>query len=133
MLLSILLHTRSLRFGIPAFVLVGVSPHFFSSWLVWRLLSCLFPRRVYERVDEMAYNSYQSLVTFFFETYNGTKVSTHECHKIPDQELHFPGCITCTTHAGGTPVAHQVYTNVKGCRTPEVQRSREPCIETCIL
>jgi len=74
MLLSILVHTRSLRFGIPAFVLVGVSPHFFSGWLVWRLLSCMFPRRVYERVDEIFYNSYQSLVTFFFETYNGTKL-----------------------------------------------------------
>ena len=75
MLLSLLVHAKSLRFGIPAFILVGVSPHFFTGWLVWRLISSVFPRPVYERVDEMAYNSYQSLVTFFFETYNGTKVS----------------------------------------------------------
>ena len=76
MLLSILVHTKSLRFGIPAFVLVGVSPHFFTGWLVWRLFSCVLPRRAYECVDEKAYDSYQSLVTFFFETYNGTKVCT---------------------------------------------------------
>ena len=35
-----------------------------------------------------------------------------------------PGCIPCKTHAGGTPVAPQVYVNVGGWRTPEVQRSK---------
>eukprot|EP00112_Aurelia_sp_Birch-Aquarium-sp1_P009284 Seg205.15 transcript_id=Seg205.15/GoldUCD/mRNA.D3Y31 product="1-acyl-sn-glycerol-3-phosphate acyltransferase epsilon" protein_id=Seg205.15/GoldUCD/D3Y31 len=73
-MLSILVHTQSLRFAFPAFVLVGVSPHFFVSWLAWRILSGVFPRRVYEKVDEYAYDSYQSLVTYFFETYSGTKI-----------------------------------------------------------
>ena len=75
MMLSILVHTRSLQFGIPAFILVGVSPHFFTGWFVWRVLSSVLPRRGYERVDEMAYDSYQSLVTYFFETFVGAKVS----------------------------------------------------------
>ena len=44
-----------------------------------------------------------------------------------------PGCIPCTTHAGGTPVVSQVYANVEGWRTLEVQRSKEPCVEICML
>ena len=31
-----------------------------------------------------------------------------------------PGCIPCKTHAGCTPVAPRVYTNVESWRTPEV-------------
>ena len=44
-----------------------------------------------------------------------------------------PGCIQCKPHAGGTPVASQVYAKVEGWRTPEVQRSKEPCAEICVL
>ena len=44
-----------------------------------------------------------------------------------------PGCILCKTHAGCTPVAPQVYANVRGWRTPEVQRSEEPCVEKWIF
>ena len=44
-----------------------------------------------------------------------------------------PGCIQCKTHAWGTPVAPQVYNKVESWRTPEVQRSKEPCVEICIL
>ena len=42
-------------------------------------------------------------------------------------------CIPCKPHAGGTPGASQVYAKVEGWRTPEVQTSKEPCVETCIL
>ena len=73
-MLSVLVHTRSLRFALPAFVLVGVSPHFVVSWLALRLASSVLPRRVFERLDESAYDAYQSLVVYFFETYAGTKV-----------------------------------------------------------
>eukprot|EP00795_Rhopilema_esculentum_P007766 gene7766-13610_t len=74
MMLSIILHAQSLRFGIPAFIMVGVSPHYFAGWFTWRLISSILPRRVYERIDEMAYDSYQSLVTYFFETFTGTRL-----------------------------------------------------------
>ena len=33
-----------------------------------------------------------------------------------------PGCILCKTHAGGTPVAPQVYANVESWRTPTRQQ-----------
>ncbi len=73
-MLSILVHTQSLRFALPTCVLVGVSPHFFFGWLSLRLATVILPRRIYERLDELAYDSYQSLVAYFFETYAGTKV-----------------------------------------------------------
>ena len=50
-----------------------------------------------------------------------------------DFGCHAPGCIPCKTDAGGTPVTPQVYAKVEGRCTPEVQRSKEPCIDICIL
>ena len=47
--------------------------------------------------------------------------------------LSHSGCIPCKTHAGVAPVALQVYAKVEGWRTPEVQRSKELCLEICIL
>ena len=44
---------------------------------------------------------------------------------------HCPGCIPCKAHAACTLVAPQVHTNVEGWRTPEVQRSKEPCADIC--
>ncbi len=73
-MLSVLVHTQSLRFAFPAFVLVGVSPHFIFGWLTLRLATAVLPKRIFERLDECAYDSYQSLVAYFFETYAGTKV-----------------------------------------------------------
>ena len=44
-----------------------------------------------------------------------------------------PECIPCRTHAGSTPVTPLVYSNFEGWRTPEVQRSKGPCVEITIL
>ena len=44
-----------------------------------------------------------------------------------------PGCIPCKPHAGGTLVASQEYAKGEGWRTPDVQRSKEPCAEICFL
>ena len=44
-----------------------------------------------------------------------------------------PGCIPCKTHAGGTPVAPQVYSIVGGWRTPEMQTPKEPCFKMWIF
>ena len=43
------------------------------------------------------------------------------------------GCIPGKTLTGGTPVIPQVYANIEGWRTPEVQRSKDLCVEVCIL
>ena len=44
-----------------------------------------------------------------------------------------PGCISCRIHTGGTPVVPQVYASVDGWCIPEVQKSKEPCVEICSL
>eukprot|EP00794_Sanderia_malayensis_P004673 gene4673-5282_t len=74
-MLSVLVHTQSsLRFALPLVVLVGVSPHYFFGWLTLRLATAVLPRKVYEKLDDAAYDSYQSLVSYFFETYAGTEI-----------------------------------------------------------
>jgi len=45
----------------------------------------------------------------------------------------WPEYIPCKTYAGGTPVTPQVYANVEGWRTLEVQRSKEPYVEICTI
>ena len=44
-----------------------------------------------------------------------------------------PGCIPCKPHTGCMPVASQEYTKGEGWHTPEVQGSKEPCMEICFF
>ena len=74
-MLTVLCYVHSLRFAIPAAAMLGVVPQYLLTWGAWRLLSAVLPRRVYERGDEFLYSSYQSMVSFFFETYTGAEVS----------------------------------------------------------
>ena len=39
----------------------------------------------------------------------------------------------CRTHAGGTPLALQVYANIQCCCAPEMQRSEELHAKICNL
>ena len=73
-MLSVLCHVHSLRFAVPAAVMMGVAPQYLSMWMAWRILSSVLPRRIYNRGDEYLYDMYQSLVCFFFETYTGAEV-----------------------------------------------------------
>ena len=75
-MIGALYHVHSLRFAIPAAVMLGVVPQYFFVWLTWRLVSFPFPHRVFQRGDELMYDFYQSLVCFFFETYSGAEVQT---------------------------------------------------------
>ncbi|XP_006004807.1 1-acyl-sn-glycerol-3-phosphate acyltransferase epsilon isoform X2 [Latimeria chalumnae] len=74
MLLSLVLHTHSLRYFLPAAVMMGTAPGYVLTWGAWRLLSCLLPSRFYHRVDDRLYHIYQSMVLFFFESYTGVEV-----------------------------------------------------------
>ncbi|XP_072533708.1 1-acyl-sn-glycerol-3-phosphate acyltransferase epsilon [Salminus brasiliensis] len=74
MLLSLVVHTYSLRYWFPAAVMLGTAPAYFLSWSVWRLLSTLLPARLYHRVDDHLYTVYQSMVLFFFENYTGVEI-----------------------------------------------------------
>lgn len=75
MLLSLVLHTYSMRYVLPAAVMMGTAPTYVLAWGAWRLLSALLPARFYREVDDRLYTIYQSMVLFFFENYTGVQVS----------------------------------------------------------
>lgn len=79
MLLSFIVHTHSLRYWLPATVMLGTAPAYVLSWGVWRLLSSVLPARLYHRLDDRLYCIYQSMVLFFFENYTGVEVSRLLC------------------------------------------------------
>lgn len=74
MLLSLVLHTYSMRYLLPSVVLLGSAPTYLLAWALWRVLSALLPARLYQRVDDRLYCVYQNMVLFFFENYTGVQV-----------------------------------------------------------
>uniref|UniRef100_A0A452HPR8 Uncharacterized protein n=1 Tax=Gopherus agassizii TaxID=38772 RepID=A0A452HPR8_9SAUR len=74
MLLSLVLHTYSMRYVLPAAVMMGTAPTYVLAWGAWRLLSTLLPARFYRELDDRFYTIYQSMVLFFFERYTGVQV-----------------------------------------------------------
>lgn len=74
MLLSLVVHTYSLRYWFPATVMLGTAPAYLLSWGAWRLLSTVLPARLYHRIDDQVYSIYQSMVLFFFENYTGVEI-----------------------------------------------------------
>ncbi|XP_061478898.1 1-acyl-sn-glycerol-3-phosphate acyltransferase epsilon isoform X1 [Rhineura floridana] len=74
MLLSLVLHTYSMRYVLPAAVMMGTAPTYMLAWGAWRLLSTLLPARFYHEVDDRLYTIYQSMVLFFFENYTGVQI-----------------------------------------------------------
>ena len=75
MLLSALVHVHSLRWVIPAAIMLGSSPTYITIWSGWRMLSSLLPQRFYIYGDDRLYSLYQRLILYFFHTYTTTEVS----------------------------------------------------------
>ena len=46
MLLSLVLHTYSMRYVLPAALMMGTAPTYVLAWGAWRLLPTLLPARV---------------------------------------------------------------------------------------
>ncbi|XP_026879300.2 1-acyl-sn-glycerol-3-phosphate acyltransferase epsilon [Electrophorus electricus] len=74
MLLSLVVHSYSMRYWFPAAVMIGTAPAYLLSWGAWRLLSTVLPARLYHKVDDQIYTVYQSMVLFFFENYTGVEI-----------------------------------------------------------
>ncbi|KAM8858619.1 1-acyl-sn-glycerol-3-phosphate acyltransferase epsilon isoform 3-T4 [Spinachia spinachia] len=74
MLLSLVVHTYSLRYWFPATIMLGSAPAYLLSWGAWRLLSSVLPARMYHKLDDRLYSVYQSMVLFFFENYTGVEI-----------------------------------------------------------
>uniref|UniRef100_UPI00398F5936 1-acyl-sn-glycerol-3-phosphate acyltransferase epsilon isoform X2 n=1 Tax=Pristiophorus japonicus TaxID=55135 RepID=UPI00398F5936 len=84
MLLSLVVHTHSLRYWLPAAVMMGTAPVYLLTWAAWRLLSLLLPSRLYHIVDDRLYTIYQSVVLFFFESYTGVEIVIYG--DLPDKK-----------------------------------------------
>ncbi|KAL7988008.1 hypothetical protein Chor_006927, partial [Crotalus horridus] len=80
MLLSLVLHTYSMRYVLPAAVMMGTAPTYILAWGAWRLLSTLLPARFYHQVDDRLYTIYQSMVLFFFENYTGVQLQKNSIY-----------------------------------------------------
>lgn len=74
MLLSVLNFLHSLRWSLPAAIMLGSSPTFITMWGALRFLTLCLPRRFYASANDSLYSTYQRLVLFFFHSYCGTKV-----------------------------------------------------------
>ncbi|MEE6476640.1 hypothetical protein FKM82_011154 [Ascaphus truei] len=74
MLLSAVLHTYSLRYLLPAALMLGAAPPYLLAWGCWRALSTMLPERLYRRGDDQLYTVYQSMVLFFFQHYTGVQM-----------------------------------------------------------
>ena len=72
---SVLQQMVSFRSTVPIFLTLSVAPQYLFTWSLWRALSSVLPRKVYEYVDDKMYDVYQTVVVFFFENYAGTDVS----------------------------------------------------------
>lgn len=73
-MITLLQQAVSLRLSVPIVLTLSVAPQYLCMWSMWRVLSALLPRKVYECVDGVMYDMYQSLVVFFLEPCNNTEV-----------------------------------------------------------
>lgn len=101
MLLSLVVHTYSLRYWFPATIMLGTAPAYLLSWGAWRLLSTVLPARVYHKLDDRLYSIYQSMVLFFFENYTGVEVSDYSLtackHLIVEDKTEVGTVVMCGT------------------------------------
>ncbi|XP_068137458.1 1-acyl-sn-glycerol-3-phosphate acyltransferase epsilon isoform X2 [Hyperolius riggenbachi] len=84
MLLSAVVHTYSLRYMLPAALMLGSAPTYLLAWGCWRAMSTVFPERLYRKVDDRLYVIYQSMVLFFFQHYTGVQIMLYG--ELPKKE-----------------------------------------------
>lgn len=70
----LLLPMSSWHTFLPPTVLFGVAPFYYTASSSLRLLKCVLPSTVYEKLDVSMYHSYQSMVVYFFENFAGNKL-----------------------------------------------------------
>ncbi|CAB4002606.1 1-acyl-sn-glycerol-3-phosphate acyltransferase epsilon [Paramuricea clavata] len=74
MMNTILQQAVSFRSTVPILLTLSVAPQYLFAWSLWRAVSSILPRKVYEYVDDKLYDTYQTMVVFFFENYAGTEL-----------------------------------------------------------
>ena len=93
---TILQQAVSFRSTVPIFLTLSVAPHYLFAWSLWRAVSSILPRNVYEYVDDKLYDTYQTMVVFFFENYAGTEVS--------HVSLNGTSTSCCSSHSNADPL-----------------------------
>lgn len=73
-MITLLQQAFCLRLSVPIVLTLSVAPQYLCAWSIWRVLSTFFPRRVFEYVDEIMYDSYQTLIVFFLEPSANTEL-----------------------------------------------------------
>nr|XP_047125471.1 1-acyl-sn-glycerol-3-phosphate acyltransferase epsilon isoform X1 [Hydra vulgaris] len=71
---TFLLPLASFRSLVPPTILFGLAPHYFLINSSAQILKLFLPPTVNEKIDEFIYHTYQSLVTYFFSTFIGSKI-----------------------------------------------------------
>lgn len=74
MILTTVYLLRELRWFPPSVVILGSSIPFLSEWTIIRTLTLPLPDRVYRRLEEKLYGSYQAMTGFFYEVWSGVEV-----------------------------------------------------------
>ncbi|XP_021375347.1 1-acyl-sn-glycerol-3-phosphate acyltransferase epsilon-like [Mizuhopecten yessoensis] len=74
LMLSIIVHLHSIRWAIPAVVMVGSAPFFLGLWGGIRLVTSILPRKCYRTGDDYLYTIYQRMVIFFFYHVSGVEL-----------------------------------------------------------
>ena len=63
-----------LRYAFSTAIIIGSAPHFFWFHIGLKGFSIFLPHWIYQKLDDMTYNIYQSMVLFFFENCVGLDV-----------------------------------------------------------
>ncbi|XP_072181465.1 1-acyl-sn-glycerol-3-phosphate acyltransferase epsilon-like [Diadema setosum] len=71
---TVILHLNSLRYVVPAAMMMGCAPTYLRAYFGCHALSYVLPVRWYRAVEDTVWATYQRLVEFFFEHYSGVEV-----------------------------------------------------------
>lgn len=83
-MLAVFIYVHSLRWTVPCFVIMGVTPLYMTFWSVLRTITAPFPQKVYRIGDDVMFSQYMRLILFFFHTYVNPKVSIFICDRKKD-------------------------------------------------
>nr|XP_054772837.1 1-acyl-sn-glycerol-3-phosphate acyltransferase epsilon-like [Lytechinus pictus] len=69
-----ILHLNSLRYLVPAGMMMGCAPVYLRAYLGCHALNYVLPVRWYQAIEDTVWATYQRVIEFFFEHYTGVEV-----------------------------------------------------------
>ncbi|XP_033738256.1 1-acyl-sn-glycerol-3-phosphate acyltransferase epsilon-like [Pecten maximus] len=73
-MLSVVVYLHSVRWALPAVVMVGTAPFFVGLWGGIRLVTSILPKGCYRKADDFLYTIYQRMTIFFFYHVSGVEL-----------------------------------------------------------